>query len=239
MENRLIPVLLIDAGRCVKSFHFKNYTYLGDPINIIRIFNELEVDELIIKSISGLLDKEFLGDLSSEAFMPLSYGGGIETFDQAANIFSLGFEKLIFRSTLFSNPALLSKISQEFGAQALAISCDVAGTQLKLNPAQFTQKVNVTKLKSYLSNLQIGELMLTSVDRDGTGIGPDISLLRLLRKEFRFPITYAGGVSSVEEINKLVENGASAVACSKYFMLHGKQNGVLIWYPSTYNNGEI
>lgn len=226
-----MPILLIDGQRCVKSYNFEKFKYLGDPLNIIRIFNELEVDELIIKSISGLLPSSFLEALASEAFMPVSYGGGVKTFAQAAEIYSLGFEKLIFRTSIFTNMDLLKRISLSFGAQALAISCDVKGKNACLNGNKYHSSVALDEFKRSFCDLEFGELLLTSVDKDGTGSGPNLNLISSVRDDFQVQITYAGGIRDEHDIQEAIECGANAVACSKLFTLHGKQEGVLIWYP--------
>ena len=243
LRARVIPCLLLRGAGLVKTVRFKNPKYVGDPINAIRIFNDKEVDELILLDISATPEGRepaihLIEEVASECFMPLAYGGGIRTIEQARRILKLGVEKVVLNTCAWRSPESVRAISQEFGAQAVVVSIDVrkkllgryevhveAGTRaVGMDPVSYAQK---------MEELGAGEIFLTSVDRDGTNDGYDLELVRRVTSAVTIPVIAAGGAASVSDFGRVVrEGGASAAAAGAMFVFHGPHRAVLITYPS-------
>ncbi|CAM3475550.1 AglZ/HisF2 family acetamidino modification protein [Aequorivita lipolytica] len=239
---RIIPVLLIQNGGLVKSIKFKDHKYIGDPINAVKIFNEKEVDEIVILDISASKENrgpniEKLTDIAGEAFMPLSYGGGITTIEQVKKLLYQGAEKVILNTSTFDNPKLLTQIAEQFGSQSAVVSIDVKKDWLgnykvyrnngkkntNLSPVDFAKKVE---------EAGAGEIILTSIDRDGTYKGFDIELIKLVADSVSIPVVACGGASKVADITEaIVKGGASAVAAGSLFVYASEQKGIMINYP--------
>ncbi len=239
---RLIPVLLIHSNGVYKSINFNNYRYIGDPINTIRIFNDLEVDEICILDIDASKNSkspnyELLEDLTSEAFMPFSYGGGIQTTDQAKNIFNLGIEKIIVNYAIQRNLNLIEECSNKFGSQSIIASIDYKKnffnkkfcydhvSKKKLN-------INIKDFVVLVEKAGAGEILLNSVDRDGLMNGMDTDLIQELSLITNVPIIACGGAGNLEHVKKASVAGANAIAGGSMFVYHGNQKGILINYPS-------
>lgn len=239
---RLIPVLLIHRNGVYKSINFNNYRYIGDPINTIRIFNDLEVDEICILDIDASKNSkspnyELLEDLTSEAFMPFSYGGGIQTTDQAKNIFNLGIEKIIVNYAIQRNLNLIEECSNKFGSQSIIASIDYKKnffnkkfcydhvSKKKLN-------INIKDFVVLVEKAGAGEILLNSVDRDGLMNGMDTDLIQELSLITNVPIIACGGAGNLEHVKKASVAGANAIAGGSMFVYHGNQKGILINYPS-------
>jgi imidazole glycerol-phosphate synthase subunit HisF len=239
---RVIPVLLIHKGGLIKSVNFKNYTYVGDPINAVKIFNEKEIDEIIILDIDATVEGrgpnfQQIKEIASEAFIPLAYGGGISTIDHVKQLFYLGVEKVIFNHQAFANPKLLSETAKLVGSQSVVASIDVKKNMLGsrrvvvsngkkstgLNPIFFAEK---------LQNEGVGEIFLNSVDRDGTYEGFDLELIESVSSALNIPLITCGGASSIEDFQMAVAKGASAVAAGSFFIFQRPHKAVLISYPS-------
>jgi cyclase len=243
LQSRIIPALLISHGDLVKTTKFKDPKYVGDPLNAIRIFNEKEVDELMLIDISASKegrepDYELIEQVAGECFMPLAYGGGISNIEQAKRIFSLGVEKICLQSAVLENPNLITKFASYFGSQSIMVSIDIKKDWL--GQAHIYSYSNGRCLKSpwieYSKKLVCagaGEILLNAVDKDGTLGGPDLKIIRELSDSIDIPLIALGGVSSLSDIKSVIDAGASAVAAGAMFIYHGPHRAVLINYPKS------
>jgi cyclase len=240
---RVIPCLLLKDRGLVKTIRFRKPTYLGDPINIVRIFNDKEVDELIFLDITATQKRksppiDFIKNIASECFMPLCYGGGITSIEQIKEIFSLGVEKVSLNAEALNRPDLIRVAAEIFGSQSIVVSIDVKKTFLGdykvftlsgrknsgLHPVEWAKQAE---------NLGAGELLINNIDRDGMMNGYDIKLMRMVTKEVNIPVVACGGARSVDDLVEVVkEGGASAAAVGSMFVFNGPQRAVLINYLS-------
>lgn len=239
---RVIPGLLIQNGGLVKSVRFTDHKYVGDPINAVKIFNEKEVDEIVVLDISASLEKrgpdmERIRDIASEAFMPLGYGGGISTLDQIKELINIGVEKVILNTSAFKNPGLISEGAKYVGSQSIVVSMDVkknffgkyrvwisnGSKSTDLDPAEYARRV---------ADAGAGEILLSSIDQDGTFKGYDYKLIDQVCHAVDIPVVAIGGADSMIDFEKAVRSGASAVAAGSMFVFHGPHRAVLISYPS-------
>jgi imidazole glycerol-phosphate synthase subunit HisF len=225
----------------VKTRRFGSPKYVGDPLNAIRIFNEKEVDELMVLDIDASRegrepDYRLIEQIAGECFMPLCYGGGIWRGDQADRIFSLGVEKVAVQTAALSHPSILSNIARKWGRQAVVASIDVKRDWLgrrRLFSAASRKIVGDwrTQLKT-VTEAGAGEILLNSVDHEGLMEGPDLELVREAAKAVAVPLIATGGVGSLAHIKAAVEAGADAVAAGSYFVFHGPHRAVLVTYPA-------
>jgi cyclase len=242
LRTRIIPVLLLKDKSLVKTIKFDKYGYIGDPVNTCRIFNELEVDELCFLDITASKEKrspnlEILKEISNECFMPLSYGGGIDSLAKAEEIFKIGFEKVILNTAAFTHPKLIGEIAAVFGNQAVVIAIDVKkslwgkyevfglhGTvNHKRSPVDWVKEVE---------NLGAGEILLTNIDREGTWRGFDTELIKMVSGATILPVIAHGGGGSIKDIGEAVKIGkASAVALGSMVVYQQKDMGVLVNFP--------
>jgi cyclase len=243
LKTRVIPCLLLRGAGLVKTTRFKDPKYVGDPINAIRIFNDKEVDELLLLDITASRDARtpafrVVEEVACECFMPLAYGGGIRSVDDARRILKLGVEKVVFNTTAWRDPAVLEAAAREFGAQAVVASIDVrrrlfgryevyveAGTKATgADPVEYAKR---------LQALGAGEILLTAIDRDGTMEGYDLELVGKVSSAVDIPVIASGGAGSVGHFRTAVRDaGADAVAAGAMFVFHGPHRAVLITYPS-------
>lgn len=242
LRTRVIPCLLLKNGGLVKTRKFKNPTYVGDPINAVRIFNEKEVDELVFLDISATAagrepDYELLGDIASEAFMPFAYGGGISTLEHAKKLFKLGVEKVILNTSIAKNPALISQIAAEAGSQSVVASIDVKRNlfgKYTVHSEGGTVSLDTDPV-SYARTMEqagAGEILLTAIDRDCCMNGYDLSLITAVSNAVDIPVVASGGASSLHDFAQAKQAGASAVSAGSMFVFHGKHRAVLITYPA-------
>ncbi len=246
-EKRVIPCLQLVNNSLVKTVNFKNnYRYIGDPLNTCRIFNELEVDEMIILDIRASIegrepDYNLLARLAGECFMPLAYGGGINRFDQAKKIFSLGYEKVIINTSLYNDLTLLKELSGVFGSQSIVASIDTKKNIFNRYDvfSHSGTKREKKDLFEWIKAIQIfgaGEIMITDIDREGTWKGLNIDLLQKIVKTSRVPIIAHGGAGSKSDIEDAVNiANVSAVAVGSMVVYQEKDMGVLINYPQDYH----
>jgi len=242
LKHRLIPCLLVHNKGLVKTQKFANPKYVGDPINAIRIFNEKEVDELVVLDISASKEKrepnyELVEQLASECFMPLCYGGGIRTIEQARTLFGLGLEKIAVQSAALEDLTLLTKIAEQFGSQSVVVSVDIKKNWLGKHSLLMSAsgKISSRSWQDYIRQAVAsgaGEVMLNAVDRDGLMQGMDIDLIHEASTSLSVPLIAVGGVGSLSDIKAAVDAGASAVAAGAFFVFHGPHRAVLITYPS-------
>ncbi len=240
---RVIPTLLLKNGGVVKTRQFRHPTYVGDPINAVKIFNEKEVDELILLDIDASRTKrppdfKMVEQIASECFMPVAYGGGISDIEQMRMLFSAGVEKVVVNSALNSQPEMIRRAANIFGSQSIVASIDAKRTWLKKYKAYTScgtkyTGCNVVEMAKMAVEHGVGEIYLNSMDRDGTQQGYDISLVQRVSDSVSVPIIAAGGAHSINDFFTAVsEAHASAVSAGSMFVFHGVHRAVLISYPS-------
>lgn len=243
LRIRVIPCLLLKDQGLVKTVKFKNYKYVGCPINAVKIFNDKEVDELVFLDITATIENheppfKLLAEIATECFMPFGYGGGIKTIETIKKIFSLGAEKVIINSHAVENPFFIRAAAELYGSQSIVVSIDVKKNYLgkyevftqsgrinsKLDPAIFAQK---------MQKMGAGEIFLNSVNRDGTMGGYDIELIKKVTSAVDIPVIACGGAGQIKDFQAAVKKGgASAVAGGSFFVFQGQHRAVLITYPS-------
>jgi len=242
-KNRIIPCLLIKNRGLYKTIKFKDPIYVGDPANALKIFNEKEVDELIVLDITATKEKKkpnfkLLNELASECFMPLCYGGGITSLDEIKTLFNLGIEKVSLNSITYSKPELISEAAKIFGSQSIVGSIDVKKNlfgkyQVYINSGTLNTKKDAVEYAQYLTNLGVGEIFLNSIDRDGIMSGYDIDLIKNVSASVPVPLVACGGAGRIEDFGIAIhQGGASAVSAGSFFVFHGKHRAVLITYPT-------
>jgi len=240
--KRIIPCLLYDGSGLVKTVKFKNASYVGDPINAIKIYNDKEVDELILIDINASKQKrkpdfEKIADMASEAFMPFAYGGGVKTFDDFALLYKLGIEKVIVNSLIQEDPALIKKVVAHYGSQAVVACIDfkkpVFGTKAPYSYIGNKIKYSLNEYANYLAKeIGVGELMLQSVDHDGTWEGYENDIIEQIINNIDVPVIATGGCGSIEDLKKvLYKTNANAAAIGSMAVYSKKGMGVLINFP--------
>lgn len=243
IRTRIIPALLLRNESLVKTVRFGKFTYVGDPANTVRIFNELEVDELLFLDITASRENrspnpKVLADIANECFMPLGYGGGISRLDQAKAVFDIGFEKVAINTHAEANPALISEIAGHYGSQAVIASIDVKKGLFGVQTVRTLSGSNNTRRDPVIWAMEVekmgaGEILLTSIDREGTWDGFDLELVKRVTDNVSVPVIAHGGAGSLNDIRKAVnEGGATAIALGSMVVFHKKNNGVLINFPS-------
>ena len=239
---RLIPVLLIHRNGIYKSINFSNYKYIGDPLNAIKIFNEKFVDELIILDVNqnknnSHIDYHFLQDLFSECFVPVTYGGGISSLGEADKILKLGVEKICLNSAVLNNMEIIKDFARNFGSQSIVVSIDVKrnffGKPEVYNNKmkKFEKKLDLESYFKVIEDLGAGEILINSIDKDGTMKGMDLNLIDQTQKIVNLPVIYSGGIGSVLDIKKAFTNDISGIAAGSLFLFYGPHKAVLISYP--------
>jgi len=242
MDVRIIPCLQLTDQGLVKTTKFSSPKYIGDPLNTVRIFNELEVDELCFLDIRATLQRKepeysLLAQIADECFMPLSYGGGISSIDVANRIFSCGFEKIILNSALFDDPLLVTRLADRYGSQAVIVAVDVKKTwtgNYTVMSHSGTKKTGKEPLAwaEELARLGAGELLLTSIGTEGTWSGFDTLLVKKIVEGVSIPVIAHGGAGKPEDIGNLLKHtGTSAVAVGSLFLYQKKDMGVLVNFP--------
>ena len=242
LRHRVIPALLLKNGGLVKTCQFKNPKYVGDPINAIRIFNDKEVDELMVLDITASKEQRepdytLIEQFAGECFMPLAYGGGIRSVDQAKHIFSLGIEKVCIQAAALDDPRLITDLAERFGSQSIMVSIDVKHNWIGKTKLYSAVKGKILDI-SWQEQLRIliaagaGEVLLNAVDKDGTLSGPNLDLIRQASANIQVPLIAVGGISSLSDIKAAVDAGANAVAAGAFFVFHGPHRAVLITYPT-------
>jgi cyclase len=241
LSHRVIPCLLLRQGGLVKTLKFGAAKYVGDPINAVKIFNEKEVDELMVLDIDASRERrgpdfKLIEELAGECFMPLCYGGGIRNAEDARTLFKIGVEKVCIQTAALTNPGLIREIADRAGEQAVVVSVDVKKNWLgkpRLHNAAGVDpgKGDWQDAIRRAVEMGAGEILLNAVDRDGTLSGVDEALIREASTIADIPLIATGGVGSLEDIRKATDAGASAVAAGAYFVFQGPHRAVLITYP--------
>ena len=240
--TRVIPVLLLKSAGLVKTVKFKDPKYVGDPINAVKIFNDKEVDELVFLDITATQENrqpplEFLEKIASECFMPLCYGGGIRSLDTIKAILKVGVEKVAVNSFAIEEPSFVQKAAERFGSSTIVVSIDVKKNfwgkyEVYTKGGKVSTGLDPVKLAVQMDKMGAGELLVNSIDRDGTMQGYDIDLVKKITGEVSMPVIACGGAGSLDDLKDAVKTGgASAVAAGSMFVFHGKHRAVLINYP--------
>jgi cyclase len=242
IRKRLIPVLLLDRHRrLVKTVRFGERTYIGDPFNVVRLFNEKEVDEILVLDIDATTDGRapdigFMKELASECFMPLGYGGGLNAMQQCEQLNLIGVEKFVFGSAA-TQLSLLRQASDTWGAQAIAVCVDVVETPAGQRCVTRSAKLHIDRTpETFCKDLEtagVGEIILQSVDRDGLRQGMDLALIQSISQQLSVPVVALGGAGEVADMARALKAGASAAASGSAFSFIGRLRAVLINYPDS------
>lgn len=243
LKSRVMPCLLLRNQGLVKTIKFKNPTYVGDPINTIRIYNEKEVDELILLDITATLENKkanykIISEVASECFMPLTYGGGLKNVEDVVNIFNLGVEKVAINTYAVENPSFIKELAILFGSQSIVVSIDAKKAlrgkhEVYICGGRKATKLDVVEYACRMEEMGAGEIILTSIDRDGTFEGYDIELIKKVTDAVSIPVIACGGAGNINDFAEAVKvGGASAVAAGSMFVYQGKNRSVLINFPT-------
>ncbi len=264
---RIIPVLLIDDRDLIKTINFKDRTYLGDPVNAVKIFNRKGIDELSILDIGATKngrepDFELLSDIASEAFMPLSYGGGVTNIEQVRKLLAIGYEKVVLNTSLIENESLVKEAVELFGSQSIVASIDAIKSQghgnksskavnkigidvnkvnnegrveykVVTHDGRHIHDISPVELAKRAMELGVGEIIINSIDRDGMMDGYDIELVKSVAEAVDIPVAACGGAGGISDLKDVLENGhAHAAAGGSMFVYYGRLKAVLITAPS-------
>jgi imidazole glycerol-phosphate synthase subunit HisF len=243
LRPRIIPCLLVKDKGLVKTVNFKNPKYVGDPINAVRIFNEKEVDELMVIDIDATADNrepdyKMIENLAAECRMPLCYGGGVKTVEQAQRIFSLGVEKIAISSAAIENISLISDIAKVVGTQSVIVVIDVkkkllGGYEVCTHNGKKKTGKDPVEFAKQVQKLGAGEIVVNSIDNDGVMKGFDFMIIDKIRQAVTIPMTVLGGAGSLEDISKVIEKyKIIGVSAGSLFVFKGVYKAVLINYPS-------
>lgn len=243
MFRRVIPILLISKNKLIKTYKFKSRYYVGDPLNAVKVFNEKYVDEIAIIDIDTDkhgINYDLIDNLVSEAFIPVSYGGGVSSTEQAKKIISYGVEKISINSRS-QDLEFIKNLSYEIGSQSIVVSLDFKKSffgdyNLIIKKKKIT---SLSKMKNFFSSLEnlCGEILINSVDRDGTRLGYDKNLFEKVKNLTDCPIIFTGGASSINNIEELLDLGSHACGVGRLFAFKNTFDSVLISYnkPEKYN----
>ncbi len=250
LQTRVIPILSLSGSGLVKTTQFKNPQYVGDCRNAVKIFNEKEVDELCLLDITATLNNsgpnfDLISEIASEAFVPMSYGGGIRNIQDIIKIFEIGFDKVVLNSVLYKSPELLKSAAKQFGEQSIIVSIDVRKNFLGKyivysHGGSQKQKPNLQKHLEDIQRIGAGEILINSIDRDGMRCGLDTKLIKSVSSKISAPVIACGGAGNFQHLKEAITVGyASAVAAGSMFVFHGKHRAVLISYLKSNELEEI
>ncbi len=241
LRKRIIPILQLNDDELIKSTKFKNHQYVGDPINAVRIFNEIKVDEIILLDIfksknNSELNYKVIKDIADECRMPFTYGGGIKNLKQVEKLFLIGVEKISINTAALEDEQIIKSLSKVYGSQSIVISIDINedffGTKKIYNSVNKKYlKINIIdQIQKYI-DLGAGEILINNVSKEGTLKGFDFSILELLNKRLNIPLIVNGGINSYDEINRILGNeNIDAVGVGAFFIYYGPHRAVLISY---------
>lgn len=243
LRPRVIPCLLVHDKGLVKTVQFKDPKYVGDPINAVRIFNEKESDELMVMDIDATRenrepDYKMIENLAAECRMPLCYGGGVKTVEQAHRIFSLGVEKIAISAAAIQTPELVTAMAERVGSQSVVVVLDVkkkmlGGYELYTHNGKKSTGKNPVEFAIKMQELGAGEIVVNSIDQDGMMKGYDLNIIDKIRKSISLPMTVLGGAGSLQDIGKLINQyGIIGAAAGSLFVFKGIYKAVLINYPN-------
>ena len=239
---RIIPVLLLKNQVLVKSVRFRNHAYIGDPINAVRIFNDSKADELVFLDISAtnesrIIDLDFVKSIGEEANMPFAVGGGICSIQEIQSILAIGAEKVIINTYAAKDPGFIRKASEAFGSSTITVCIDVKkklfkGNRCMVNAGSKTIDFNPIDFSKLMEANGAGEIIIQSIDRDGTMSGYDLSLINEISKAVKIPVIALGGAGNMDDLRKGYQIGnANGLAAGSMFVYMGPHKGVLINYP--------
>lgn len=239
----MIPALLLKGQGLVKTVKFKDPKYLGDPINIVRIFNDKEADELVLLDITATPENrspqfDLLKNIASEAFIPLAYGGGIRSMYDVQKLLNIGIEKLIMNTSAVENSLLVREVADHAGSQAAVVSMDVKKNflgkyEVFTHCGQKKTGLDPVKHAIEMEMIGAGEILINSIDRDGAMQGYDIDLVRRVADAVSVPVVACGGAGNLDHVAEVIKQGhASAAAAGSIFVFQGPLRGVLISYPT-------
>lgn len=241
-RSRVIPCLLLKNKGLYKTIKFGSPKYLGDPINTLKLFNNKEIDEVIVLDIMSSLNGaepniNYLKRLTSECFMPICYGGGVKTLNQVEALFKIGIEKISFNTALSNNPNLIYEAAKNFGTQSIVASIDVkkkllGSYSVYISGGKIDIKTNPVDFAKNVENMGAGEILLNSIDRDGMMNGYDYELIEKVSMAVSIPVIVCGGAGKLSDCVKAVNHGASAAAAGSIFVYYGPKKAVLINYPT-------
>ena len=242
LRPRIIPSLLVHGKGLVKTVKFKNPKYVGDPINAVKIFNEKEVDELAVFDIDATVlgrepDYGLIEKLANQSRMPICYGGGVKTVEQAQKIFGLGIEKIALSSSVINDPKLISKISERVGSQSVIVVLDIkkkllGGYEMYTHNGKQSTGIDPITFAVKAQELGAGEIIINSIDQDGMMKGFDMNIISKIREIVTIPVTVLGGAGNINDIKKVIQkHGIIGVAAGSLFVFKGKYKAVLINYP--------
>ena len=242
LRTRVIPCLQLIDESLVKTVKFDNHRYIGDPINTVRIFNELEVDELCFLDIRATKENrppnfKILAEIANECFMPLSYGGGVKDTDTAKRILAIGFEKIVLNTAAYDHPKLVTEIANHSGNQSVIGSIDVKKNifgkyVVYTNDGSKKRELSPIKWAKQLEELGAGELLITSMDNDGTWKGYDVEYLKSICDSVSIPVIANGGAGTINHISEVVKKAnVSAVALGSMVVYQAQGLGVLVNFP--------
>lgn len=239
---RVIPVLLVSDGYLVKPIKFKGEKYIGDPINAVRIFNEKQVDELVICDIDASVkghgvNYTLIEEIASEAFMPVGYGGGVASAEDAKRITAIGIEKVVLNTAAVERPEVITEISDALGASSTVVSVDTkrkltGGWDTFIRRGSKRTGIGPVDAARRAQELGAGEILVSSIDREGTLSGYDVPLIDAVAAAVSLPVIALGGAGKFEDFALALAGGASAVAAGSMFVFNGKHRAVLISYPT-------
>lgn len=246
---RIIPVLLLSGQGLVKTRKFKAPTYLGDPVNTIRIFNEMEVDEIVLLDIRATPQNaapqfDALREIASEALFPLAYGGGVRRLEDAVRIIESGFERIVINSLCATDPDMVRTMCSELGASSIVGAMDVGrqwlrGEAVKVNGGRTAVRGSVEDWARQIEDLGVGEIMVNSIGRDGEMCGYETDLISRVSNAVSVPVIACGGAENFGDFASAIRAGAAAAAGGAVFVFKGKLRGVLIQYPRAGDRREI
>ena len=244
LRPRIIPCILIENGDVIKTINFQEKIYIGDPLNIVRLFNEKKCDEILILDIFATEKNhepnfQLIKQIAEVARMPVAYGGGVKSVNQVVDIFSSGIEKISVNSLFFENKQEIKKIINSVGSQSLVVTFDIKIIENKYHIVSYRGKKVITNdLLSTIEQAQqigIGEIIINNIDRDGTMSGYDDNLTKIFHENAKIPLTVLGGVGKAEHISESIKKfGNIGYACGSFFVFKGPRKAVLISYSNKY-----
>lgn len=242
IRPRIIPSLLTRRGGLVKTKKFKEPTYVGDPINAVRIFNDKEVDELVFLDITATVEQKrppikLIAEIASECFMPVAYGGGIRNIDDVKEIVNLGIEKVVINSYAIENPQFISQAAEVVGSSSVVVSIDFKKSlfgkyEVYSHSGKVSAKTDVLTHALHMERMGAGELFLNSIDRDGMMSGYDVEIIKRVCEAVHIPVIVCGGAGTINHFSEAIKAGASAVAAGSMFVFQGPHRAVLISFPA-------
>lgn len=243
LKKRVIPCLLLQGESLVKTIQFQKGNYIGDPMNAVKIYNDCEVDELIILDIAATVNEkqpnfDLLSKIVDECFIPLTYGGGIKTIEDMSTIFQIGVEKVAINALIYENSSIVKDAVKKFGSQSIVASIDCKKNifghyDVYIRNGKKKIKYKLDSYLEYVQSLGVGEILINDIHRDGMMDGYNLELMEICKKQISTPLIGLGGAGCLEHLQNAFELGITALAAGSLFVYKSKYRGVLINYPNT------